>query len=210
MYKIRETIRIICSIFQMPGKKDNEVKGEELQNVSDKSGSEEEEEYSVEKIIEKRVVKGKTEYYLKWKGYPDSENTWEPVGNLDCPELIEEFEANLKKKEKAAASTPSSSSKPKSSGSKKKRSTAGPSSSKDTLKKEDEDEDAPPPKQKKVKKEETKKDDGPRGFERKLEPEKIIGATDSSGELMFLIKWKGKYILKLHCTSHYIGYKEYK
>ena len=35
-----------------------------------------------------------------------------------------------------------------------------------------------------------------RGFERRLDPERIVGATDSSGELMFLIKvssGSGKY-----------------
>jgi len=58
-----------------------------------------EEEYEVEKIVDKRMAKGKPEYYVKWKNWPDSDNTWEPIANLESSQdLIDEYEEKLKKK----------------------------------------------------------------------------------------------------------------
>jgi len=71
------------------------------------------EEYEVEKIVDKRIRKGAVEYFVKWKGWDNSDNTWEPVGNLDCQDLIQEYEKNHKDKdeekkgEKRKAETPS-------------------------------------------------------------------------------------------------------
>ena len=54
-------------------------------------------EFEVEKICDKRLKKGIIEYYIKWKGFPESDNTWEPVGNLSCKDKIEAFESDRKK-----------------------------------------------------------------------------------------------------------------
>jgi len=140
----------------------------------------EEEEYVVEKILDKRKSNGRIEYLLKWKGYGDDDNTWEPKDNLDCPELIDEFEKNYAAKKKglgtSGGGTPAS----------------VPTSAK--KKKVVERDDSPPP----VATKKSKKEDSAHsaaalksGFDRGLEAQKIIGATDSSGELMFLMKWKG-------------------
>ena len=52
-------------------------------------------EYEVERIIEKRNNKGQVEYQVKWKGYPHSENTWEPEANLKtCRAMVIEFNRN--------------------------------------------------------------------------------------------------------------------
>lgn len=92
------------------------------------------------------------EYLLKWVGYGDDDNTWEPHDNIDCTDLIQEFERRRKE----------SKTKP---GDRRKLDQA--------------------------KKEKKRPGERLRGFERRLDPERIVGATDSSGELMFLIKWKG-------------------
>lgn len=50
--------------------------------------------YEVEKILDKRIRRGKVEYLVKWKHYSDHYNTWEPQSVLleDIPELIEVFD----------------------------------------------------------------------------------------------------------------------
>ncbi|KAI1727073.1 chromo (CHRromatin organization MOdifier) domain-containing protein [Ditylenchus destructor] len=49
--------------------------------------------YYVEKILDKRTTDdGGIEYLIKWKGLDDLEKTWEPFNNLNCADMIEDFE----------------------------------------------------------------------------------------------------------------------
>ncbi|RWS21904.1 chromobox-like protein [Leptotrombidium deliense] len=59
-----------------------------------------EKEFNVERIVDKRQTKGGVEYCLKWSGYESDENTWEKVENLNCPDLIKEYEDSVNDKEK--------------------------------------------------------------------------------------------------------------
>ncbi|XP_052854082.1 chromobox protein homolog 5 [Drosophila gunungcola] len=118
-------------------------------------------EYSVERIEDKRIENGKTEYYLKWKGYPRSANTWESMEDLHCPDLIASFEKSLIKNKKESMQRLSSA-----------LGSHGSACSKRQKVQEEDDENLT-------------------GFERGLEPSKILGATNSSGQLMFLMKWVG-------------------
>ena len=59
------------------------------------------EEYEVEAILDKRIIRKNIQYLVKWTGYPLHDATWEPVQNLsNVPKIIKEFElmrtSNLK------------------------------------------------------------------------------------------------------------------
>ena len=52
-----------------------------------------EEEFEVEKIINKRTVREKEKFLVRWKRYMAEEDTWESRENLEnAKELVEEFE----------------------------------------------------------------------------------------------------------------------
>ena len=59
------------------------------------------EEYEVEAIRDRRIFKGRVQYLIKWKNYPELSNTWEDEANLDgCKELLKDFMSKLQKKSK--------------------------------------------------------------------------------------------------------------
>lgn len=153
------------------------------------SDSEEGEDYIVEKIIKKRIRDGIVEYYLKWEGFSEEYNTWEPEGNLNCFELIQDFEdklANQKKKKPEKNLQPLTSF----------RNKPGPLSSKkhgvienveNTRSRND-----PQPSSISMHKD--------NGFQRGLEPDQILGASNVPGELMLLMQWKNGE-LELVCSK---------
>nr|QEP99640.1 polycomb group heterochromatin-associated protein HP1-like protein [Dugesia japonica] len=119
-----------------------------------------EEIFYVEKILEMKYENGKRLFFLKWEGFPDSENTWEPEENLECPELIKEF---LKEQRKLKCAK------------KRKRLLSADSLNLEEL-----------PEEVIIKEPAVK----PRGFPRSREPESILAAGMMNDQMMFLIKWK--------------------
>ncbi|KAL0410968.1 UNVERIFIED_CONTAM: Chromo domain protein LHP1 [Sesamum latifolium] len=53
--------------------------------------------YEIEAVRRKRVRKGQVQYLIKWRGWSEAANTWEPLENLlQCSDVIDAFEESLK------------------------------------------------------------------------------------------------------------------
>ncbi|XP_037310465.1 chromobox protein homolog 3b isoform X1 [Pungitius pungitius] len=167
-------------------------------------------EFVVEKIIRRRIFNGRVEYFLKWKGFTDAENTWEPQDNLDCPELIEEFlrnthfsegneedraeqelipkeemteqETEIHKADKPTQHcTPVYTAKPTHPGSGGLPRALQKSCMQPQQQAQTVQSNSEP---------DDRQSDTPTDLSTYPEPECIIGSTDRQGELMFLVKWK--------------------
>ena len=52
-------------------------------------------EYEVETILDKKTIRKKPFYLVKWLGYPLHEATWEPLTHVDnAMDLVNEFDSN--------------------------------------------------------------------------------------------------------------------
>lgn len=125
------------------------------------------EEFSVEKVLDRRIKNGKVEYLLKWRGYSNEDNTWEPEDNLDCPELISAYEEARLKREREAPAPVVTEPPPEENQNVRKR---GRRSEKKSKKIEEIDK--------------------PRGLDRGLPPERIYAAQLHHEVLYFLVKWQ--------------------
>lgn len=180
------------------------------------------EEFIVEKIVDKRVNKvGKTEYLVKWKGFDNNDNTWELeealVEDVISLAAIKSYKSEPKtntiKTNESTDEVKHESDSRESSVSKdmplkditkeNKRQKGSKRSSSENQRKSShkakktkgllinsikpvEDQPVVESKSRAVEDLKPKK-----GFDRNLEPERVCGATEIKGQLMYLIKWKG-------------------
>lgn len=63
-------------------------KQSDVDELKSTSSSDPADEYDVEEILAERKVRGKTEYLVKWLGYPVHRSDWEPRTNLDAPQIL--------------------------------------------------------------------------------------------------------------------------
>jgi len=71
------------------------------QNFTGQHDIEGEEEWEVERILNKRKVQGKDKYLVYWKGFTAEGDTWEGKENLEnAKELVEEFERKYGRNER--------------------------------------------------------------------------------------------------------------
>jgi len=60
-----------------------------------------EEEFEVEKILNKRKIRGKDKFLVRWKGYTAETDTWEDRENLkNAGKLVKEFEREYGEEDK--------------------------------------------------------------------------------------------------------------
>lgn len=71
--------------------------------------------FEIEAIRRRRLRKGQLQYLVKWRGWPESANTWEPLENLKaCSDIVDAFDKrsrsprSSRKRKRKTACTPTS------------------------------------------------------------------------------------------------------
>ena len=157
------------------------------------------ENYPVERIINKRRRNRRMEYLVKWQGYPNSSNTWEPDWNLDCKELLAEYEeAQLQEEQAPIIERPLETAETEDEGEEAQLQEEQAPITEcplETAEMEDEGEEAPlqeeqaPITECPLETAEMEDEGEINGFAKGLQPERIISAKKVNGTIYFNMKW---------------------
>lgn len=67
-----------------------------MEQSHSESESESECNFEVEAIVDHKTKNGKNFFLIKWKGWKESQNTWEPQSSLNCPAILEKYRQSSK------------------------------------------------------------------------------------------------------------------
>lgn len=106
-HKQPTTSTLVSVIKQRRRERKRSVLKQEQNKTRDKQGDlvcgeGEESFWAIEKVVGRRIHKGKVQYLVRWKGFSEDENTWEPAENL-CDTAMADalrFTKALKKRQK--------------------------------------------------------------------------------------------------------------
>lgn len=63
-----------------------------VRQVTDRTGGNKDRDYEVETILQSQERGGRLWFFIKWKGYDDTWNSWEPEDLMNCPDKVDEFD----------------------------------------------------------------------------------------------------------------------
>lgn len=63
-------------------------------------------DYEIERILDDKLIRGKRHYLVKWKGYDDTENTWEPTEHFNSLRVLWQYRQNRESPRRSQASHP--------------------------------------------------------------------------------------------------------
>ncbi|KAI6191259.1 Chromodomain-helicase-DNA-binding protein 1 [Aphelenchoides bicaudatus] len=98
------------------------VMGEDNSNEEENDDEEDEGIFEVDHIMDTKMIKGVRHFFVRWKGYDETEDSWEPEENVaGAKEIVANFMANYKPKPSKQGRSSKNSTTPKSSASSRKR-----------------------------------------------------------------------------------------
>lgn len=87
-----ENLKSKCEKLGLRGNFNIKISRTRASNKRQKKAKLVQEEYEVEDIVDYKIASNNVYYFVKWKDWDPSTNTWEPIENLtDCAEILENF-----------------------------------------------------------------------------------------------------------------------